>query len=136
MHRRMASLLFLVVALELTAKGSGATEQRPMFLGSGGFKCEKWLDERQKKASILEFGMEGWLTGFVSGISNETSLSATSVEQTFLFDTDEADFLKRIDKFCRDQPNSYLIQAGLFVAGDLMVLHATRIKDAMEHQKN
>ena len=57
---------------------------------------------------------------------------AQKIEQTFLYETNDADVLERVDNFCKAHPTSVVFQAALHVSGDLVGVNAQRIRRALE----
>ena len=61
-----------------------------------------------------------------------TDQGARKVEETILCETNDADVLERIDKFCKANPTFFVFQAALHVSGDLVRVNAQRIRRALE----
>jgi hypothetical protein len=100
--------------------------QRPSFLGgSGATRCEKWSNERAVFGSILRFGNESWILGFISG-------AFALDENGMLSGFTEDDVLSRVDFYCRMHKNEFLIRAALEVTADLDQTIADQIKRSLK----
>ena len=118
----MKSLIaVLIVALATPALAQNANVKPPVVGGAGVTRCDKWLSEREKKASALAFALEAWVMGYVSG-----SYNAVAGDVTF----NEDDVLTRIDFYCREHRTVILAAAAAFVTADLLHTEAFRaLKD-------
>jgi hypothetical protein len=115
--------LLAFATLAITRDSSTAEENRPFLGGAGATRCEKWLETRKDKASVLELALEAWVMGFVSGAS-----SVIDAPAGFLTGTTEDDVLNRLDNHCRAHPSDPLISAMLLITADLMTAHAAQIR--------
>ena len=118
-----------------------------MFLGgAGATRCEKWSESRNAEARLsraptkdnasgaaLSFGLKSWVLGYITGLSSGTDSGAAAIEQTILCETNESDVLRRIDGFCRANPDALLVQAAALVSADIMRAKASRIERALEN---
>jgi len=117
---------FLLVAIFMLAVAPSAAiaeDRRPFLGGAGATPCEKWLSARKDKSSVLEFGLEGWVLGFVSGAN-----LVVDEQAGFLAGITEDDILNRLDNHCRAHPSDPLISAVLLITGDLMKARADLIR--------
>src|SRR5260370_9865722 len=62
-----AGIALLMAAFVTSASAQNVNEKLPWLGGAGATLCDKWLEVREKKASVLAFGLEGWILGYVSG---------------------------------------------------------------------
>jgi len=144
------TLSWLTIIAIFTAGTAARGEERLLFLGGhGATTCQRWTTARavwpnaqagrpHKKSDdadlFMSVGLEGWALGFISGISRfaTNEQGEDKVEQTILCETNDADVLRRVDNFCRDNPASRVYQAVLIVAADLIHDNAERIRKAAE----
>jgi hypothetical protein len=56
-------IALLMAALVTSAWAQNVNEKLPWLGGAGATLCDKWLEVREKKASVLAFGLEGWILG-------------------------------------------------------------------------
>jgi hypothetical protein len=123
--KTIAALGLLFVALAIPAASSAIAEQKRPFLGgAGATPCEKWLESR-KDNSVLEFALEAWVMGFISGAS-----SVIDAPAGFLTGITEDDILNRLDNHCRAHPSDPLISAALLITVDLMKTKTDQIRKA------
>ena len=122
---RLLRVGLLAFATLIVARDISAAEQnRPFLGGAGATRCEKWLETRKDdKAAVLEFGLEAWAMGFVTGAS-----SVIDAPAGFLTGTTEDDILNKLDNHCRAHPSDPLISAMLLITGDLMKARADLIR--------
>ena len=121
---RSSKFLLLVIAtLTIPQSDAIAEDRRPFLGGAGAVPCEKWLDARKEKFSVLEFGLEGWVLGFVSG-----SNLVVDEQAGFLAGITKENIFNRLDNHCRAHPSDPLISATLLVTGDLMKARADQIR--------
>jgi hypothetical protein len=121
---RSSKFLLLVIAtLTIPQSDAIAEDSRPFLGGAGAVPCEKWLDARKEKFSVLEFGLESWVLGFVSG-----SNLVVDEQAGFLAGIAKEDILNRLDNHCRAHPSDPLISATLLIIGDLMKARADQIR--------
>jgi hypothetical protein len=115
------SIILVAVALVTPALAQDAKVKIPPFVGgAGATRCDKWLSERDKKASILASGFEGWTMGFVSGVH-------LMVAEDRPPDFTEDDVLTRTDFYCREHRTDILAQAAFRLTADLLHTEASRI---------
>jgi hypothetical protein len=131
----MRYALVMAITLALTDYASCAEEVLQFFGGEGATRCSKWIEEHRDNASILAFGLDGWLMGFVSGLEHGTSTFSEAERKAFFAEMTEADVLNRTNDFCRGHPDAYMIQAALTVTADLFNDFAKRIRTAIEKAK-
>lgn len=135
LNRMRMGIALLIVALGTSALAQNVNEKIkdsfPFLGGAGATRCAKWLEERDKQASILDFGLQGWILGFVSGANSGFSEVSNP---GFLLDVKEEDVFIRIDFYCREHQSDILYQAALVVTADLMGIHRSRINKALKKQ--
>lgn len=147
---RILSWLAIVAAFTAgTAARGEEGEERLLFLGgNGAVTCQHWTTARaawpnaqagrpHKKSDdadiIMSVGLESWALGFISGISESSAQGGPlKIEQTILCETNDADVLRRVDNFCKDNPTSRVHQAVLIVVAALMHDKAEQIRKAAE----
>ena len=115
------------IALLMAALVTSASAQNvklPWLGGAGATLCDKWLEVREKKASVLAFGLEGWILGYVSGAVHG---SFPNEETYVLSNYTESDVFGRIDSYCREHRSDMLVQAALVIVAD-MLESASRIQ--------
>jgi hypothetical protein len=130
----MRYAVVMAITLALTDYVSCAEEAPQFFGGAGATQCSKWIEEHRDNASILVFGLDGWLMGFISGLDYGT-LTISAERKAFFAEMTEADVLNRTNDFCRGHPDAYMIQAALTVAADLFDDFAKRARTAIEKAK-
>lgn len=81
----ISTLLTVTVAISITANAQirGATS------------CGNWISERNTM-SIGEAGYEGWIIGFLSGVSGTQHIDFTYIDNPSIF--------LWVDKYCRNNP--------------------------------
>src|ERR1700752_2261903 len=110
MRNRSGFILVAWITTALLPPSLAWAQVKLPFLGTAGAnQCEKWLEERGKKNdSILRFGLEGWVLGFVSGVDSGLISGGSAPADSPSFLTDEPDVLVRIDSYCRARPADIL----------------------------
>jgi hypothetical protein len=116
-------LFFVMFVLAAAQNPAIAEDSRPFLGGAGATPCEKWLSERKDKSSVLEFALEAWVLGFVSGAN-----LVVDEQAGFLGGVAEDDILNRLDNHCHDHPADRLISAMLLITADLMKTRADLIR--------
>jgi hypothetical protein len=132
MKHRILQILFLAVALFVMVDEAPAKDQgTSLVVSDGGTRCNRWIEVRAAKASVLAFGLENWALGFLLGMKIESDGQSTKLpieSPTWLTNVTEDDALARIDNYCRIHRMDYLIQAVLMTAADLIDEHAANIR--------
>ena len=118
-------IALLMAALVTSAWAQNVNEKLPWLGGAGATLCDKWLEVREKKASVLAFGLEGWILGYVSGAVHGSFPN----EETYVFSNyTESDVFGRIDFYCREHRSDMLVQAALIIVADMLESTASRIQ--------
>jgi hypothetical protein len=89
--------------IALTSFALCAENTTPFFGSGGAIECRTWVEEHKDKASILAFGLDGWLLGFVSGGLYSETISVTDRE-AFFAEMKEADCPQSDQRFLSDSP--------------------------------
>jgi hypothetical protein len=119
MMRIVITLIATILALPAWAE----PQESPKFIGgAGATRCDEWLEARQQKASILSFGLEDWVLGFVSGVN-----LMESERHDLLLNVSEKDVFARVDFYCREHASDILFQAAAIATADLLRTRATAI---------
>jgi hypothetical protein len=118
-------IALLMAALVTSAWAQNVNEKLPWLGGAGATLCDKWLEVREKKASVLAFGLEGWILGYVSGAVHG---SFPNEETYILSNYTESDVFGRIDSYCREHRSDMLVQAALVIVADMLESSASRIR--------
>jgi hypothetical protein len=118
-------IALLMASLVTSASAQNVNEKLPWLGGAGATRCDKWLEVREKKASVLAFGLEGWILGYVSGAVHG---SFPNDETYILSNFTESDVFGRIDFYCREHRSDMLVQAALVAFGDMLESNASRIQ--------
>lgn len=106
----------------------------PFFGGGGALTCVRWTEEHKKPNSILAFAMDGWVTGFASGLAYGQPMSDIDRE-AFFKEMTENDLMNGVHSYCRQHPDSHVIQAALMVSAGLELEMAKRIRAAINKAK-
>jgi hypothetical protein len=115
----MRAAVVLWTALLLTQAQGGE------WLGdAGGTRCGEWVQERARKTSVLGYGLEAWVLGFVSGANS--SEAAKTKTRGFLMNFNEDDVFSRVDFYCRQHHDDILIVAASMVIADLLQTYADK----------
>jgi hypothetical protein len=122
----MRTCIALLMAARVTpASPQNVNETLPWLGGAGATRCDKWLEARGNKASVLAFGLEGWILGYVSGaVHGSFPNEETHVMSNFT----ESDVFDRIDFYCREHRSDMLVQAALVAFADMLETNASRIQ--------
>lgn len=145
--RALAAVLFVVwigtdQAVALGTDQAVADQQRStLVVHEGGNLCQTWLDERANAgASVLAFGLEKWVLGFVLGQKieddDQTGIVVPPYENpTWLTNVTVDDVLTRIDVYCRTHQRAFIVQAALVVVADLLTEWAKKIEATQPSKK-
>jgi hypothetical protein len=116
-------IVLLMAAFVTSASTQNVNELSQFLGGAGATKCETWLKEREDPASVLAFGLEGWVLGYVSGANPSIELPPG-----MLANVTEGDVFSRTDFYCREHRSNILFQAAAVVTADLMGARASSIR--------
>jgi hypothetical protein len=124
----MRTGIALLMASLVTSASAQNVNEEPLFVGgAGATKCEIWIKERENPQSILAFGLEGWVLGYVSGANPGEVMG-------FLSNVTEGDVFSRTDFYCREHRSKILFQAASAVTADLMETRASWIRKNLKKQ--
>jgi hypothetical protein len=130
-HGILLAIFFAGVLFAMEGQGLAKDQRTSLVVAGGGTRCDRWIEERAKDASVLGFGLESWALGVLLGMKLDSDLNTTKLPMetpTWLANSTEDVALARIDNYCRGHRMDYLSQAVLATAADLMEEHADRIK--------
>jgi hypothetical protein len=116
----------LVVLLASHAQAE-PQDNTPKFIGdAGAVRCDEWSEARDQKTPVVNFGLEGWVLGFVSG--------ANLLEEghDLLLNVSEKDVFTRVDFYCREHASNVLFQAAGAATADLLRTRAMAIRRHLE----
>jgi hypothetical protein len=145
--RALAAVLFVVwvstgQAVALGTDQAVADQQRStLVVREGGNLCQTWLDERRNAGtSVLAFGLEEWVLGFVLGQKieddDQTGIVVPPYENpTWLTNVTVNDVLTRIDVYCRTHQRALIVQAALVVVADLLSEWTKKIETTQPPRK-
>jgi hypothetical protein len=112
----------LLVVL-LASHAQAEPQEGPNFIGgAGAVRCDQWLKAREQKTPVLNFGLESWVLGFVSGANSSEEAHG------FLLNVSETDVFTRVDFYCREHASDLLFQAALVATADLLLARATALR--------
>ena len=98
-------------------------------------------DERRNAGtSVLAFGLEEWVLGFVLGQKieddDQTGIVVPPYENpTWLTNVTVNDVLTRIDIYCRAHQRAFIVQAALVVVADLLTEWTKKIETTQPPRK-
>jgi hypothetical protein len=122
--KAFATVIILIAAHG--ARAETADHSMPFVGGEGATLCAKWLSERSDPGSVLFFGLEAWVSGFVSGaFMVQAPKPLTAIEQN--------DVIERVGRYCVAHPTDRVVQAAANVSADLFQLEAKQIRGQLKH---
>jgi hypothetical protein len=118
-----------LLLLFLAGPAFAETPTSTPFMGGGGATtCSKWSAEQKQRGSLLAFGLEGWVVGFVSGAYSTQGTSDP------ILPVIESNVIERVDSYCYDHPSDRVYQAAANVTADLFALEATQLRGRAAEQ--
>ena len=88
----------IAMATSVTCHAQGNREAAIVGVGTGS--CGQYLQLRAAQSRNFDDSLEGWITGFVSGMNN----ARFSVSKSLKLLPDGPSMLAYVDKYCRDNP--------------------------------